>query len=76
MQLEERICLDATLVSVLQGSAFRAELQNGHRLVAFVPARREADAVGLELGQTVQVILSPYDMSRGEIHRTDRGEGL
>jgi translation initiation factor IF-1 len=61
------IALDARVVSVVAKTAFRAELVNGHRFLAFV-AREDRDRVGETApGTVVRVRMSPYDMSRGRI---------
>ena len=65
MHNPELIVVDARLVDVIDNRAFRAQLSNGHGLVAFRrPGGHEAD---LHVGQSVQVQMSPYDMSVGEV---------
>jgi translation initiation factor IF-1 len=63
---KDLILLDARLISVIDKHAFDAELSNGHRFVAFL--RR--DDFGSELpqvGATVTVEMSPFDMSKGRL---------
>lgn len=61
----ELIVVDAMLVDVIDNRAFRAQLSNGHGLVAF---RRPGEAMpDLRPGQRVQLRMSPFDMSSGEI---------
>lgn len=61
----ELIVVDAKLVSVIDNRAFRAQLSNGHGFVAF--RRPGAHAQDLQSGQSVQVRMSPFDMSVGEV---------
>ena len=65
MRNREHIVLDAKLVDVIGLSGFRAELKNGHRLVAY--RRRTPGETGRrhKVGETVRVEMSPYDMSKG-----------
>jgi len=64
---KEIIRLDAKVVGVIADAVFRAELGNGHRLVAYpAPADREK-ARELALGTGIRVEMSPFDMSRGRI---------
>ncbi len=61
----ELIVVDVKLVGVIDNRAFRAQLSNGHGLVAF---RRPGEHVkDLQIGDTVQVRMSPFDMSVGEV---------
>jgi len=66
MQENERIYLDATLLSVIKDGVFRAQLDNGHRFVAY--SRGEpGDLRDAWRGRRVGVQMSPYDMSKGLI---------
>jgi translation initiation factor IF-1 len=62
---EELIVVDAKLMDVIDNKAFRAQLSNGHGLVAFQRAGEHVKT--LHTGQTVRVRMSPYDMSVGEL---------
>lgn len=64
---KEIIRLDARVVGVIGNSAFRAELVNGHRIVAFIVGPDKERKATLGLGDVVKVEMSPYDMSRGRI---------
>ncbi|HEY4417653.1 MAG TPA: TOBE domain-containing protein [Verrucomicrobiae bacterium] len=52
---------------VLPNGTYRAELPNGHRLMAFVLARDGKDFAGLKSGDAVKLQLTPYDLSVGRI---------
>ena len=67
MSDSEIIRLDARLVDVVAHSAFGAELANGHRLIAFLDRGEKEAAGALAPGMTVQVEMSPFDMSKGHI---------
>jgi translation initiation factor IF-1 len=43
------------------------ELENGHRLTAFVAGRAKKNFAGLNAGDTVKLQLTPYDLSIGRI---------
>lgn len=64
---KENIILDVRLVSVIDHAAFDAELENGYRLVAFGSGADREKVSKLETGTKVAVLLSPYDMSKGQI---------
>jgi len=63
----EYILLDARVLGVIDVTAFRAQLRNGHELVAFVPRARMHEVTSPSIGQWVRVRFSPYDMSRAEM---------
>jgi translation initiation factor IF-1 len=67
MHEKEIIRLDAKVVGVIGNSVFRAELANGHRIVAFAVGPDREKTTSLGLGDVVQVEMSPYDMSRGRV---------
>ena len=67
MPSEDAIAVEGVIVEVLRAGLFRAELVNGHRLMAH-PARsyREKSA-SLVPGDKVRLEMSPFDMSKGRI---------
>lgn len=68
MQNNERIVLDATLKEMISERAFRAELDNGHELIAFSErAPAQQGSLQANTGDRVEVCMSPYDMEKGEI---------
>lgn len=72
--MSENFALDATLKAVLNTTAFRAELSNGHEFTAFAKRGEALQSAGLRLGMKVRVELSPYDMSRGRIIFEEKAE--
>ncbi len=55
------------VVEVLPRQTYRVQLANGHRLLAFVPARLLKEFAGLKSGETVKLQMSPGDLSQGRI---------
>jgi translation initiation factor IF-1 len=65
---KENIQLDARLLNMVGDAAFRAELANGHLIVAHAGRGDKARVrERCKIGMTVPVILSPFDMSKGRI---------
>ena len=64
----EEIILDATLEFAVECATFQARLDNGHRLVAFAAPKKTLQELGLQLGDRVRLVCSPYDMSKAVIH--------
>jgi len=54
------------VTEALPNGTYRAQLANGHGLLAFVAGRKRA-GVGFEPGDRVQLQLTPFDLSTGRI---------
>ena len=67
MPRENAIAVEGIVVEVLGEGLFRAELANGHRLVAHTAGRQRAQAADVAVGDNVRLELSPFDMSVGRI---------
>jgi len=63
---ENAFQVEGRVMEVLANGTWRVELKNGHRLTAFVAGRAGKQA-GLKTGETVQLQLTPYDLSVGRI---------
>jgi translation initiation factor IF-1 len=61
------IVVEGIIVEALPNGTYRAELANGHRLVAFVAGRRRLSLAPLSVKDKVRLELSPYDLSEGRI---------
>ncbi len=67
MSEKEIIRLDAKVISMIESAVFRAELANGHQIVAFAERQDLGRVGGIAAGDTVRVQMSPFNMSRGRI---------
>ena len=63
----DKILLDARLLSMIKRNVFRAQLANGHQFVAYSGKGASALGTRLRKGDNVKVRMSPYDMSKGLI---------
>ena len=59
--------VEGRVTGVLLNGMFRAELKNGHQLMAFVLARDRQNFTGLKSGDRVKLQLTPFDLSVGRI---------
>jgi translation initiation factor IF-1 len=59
--------VEGSVIEVLPNGTYRAELANGHRLLAFVTGRAKKNFAGLQSGDKVKLQLTPYDLSVGRI---------
>ena len=67
MAKEEPIEVEGTIVEPLPNAMFRVELENGHRLLAYISGKMRMHYIRILPGDRVKVELSPYDLNRGRI---------
>jgi translation initiation factor IF-1 len=59
--------VEGLIVETRSDGVCRAELSNGHRLVAFLTGRAKAKGAELRLGRKIWLEVSPCDLSKGRI---------
>ncbi len=64
---EEKIEVEGTVVEALPNTQFKVELDNGHRVLAYLSGKMRKFYIRILLGDRVKVEMSPYDMNRGRI---------
>ncbi|MGB3023493.1 MAG: translation initiation factor IF-1 [Candidatus Saccharimonadales bacterium] len=64
---KEVIKLVGKVVEALPNTQFRVELENGHTIIAHVSGKMRKHYIKLVPGDTVEVELTPYDLTKGRI---------
>lgn len=64
---ESKITVEGTVVEALPDTQFKVELDNGHRVLAYLSGRMRKNYIRILLGDRVRVELSEYDLNRGRI---------
>ncbi len=64
---ESKISVEGTVVEALPDTQFKVELDNGHRVLAYLSGRMRKNYIRILLGDRVRVELSEYDLNRGRI---------
>jgi len=64
---EEVIEVRAKVTECLPNASFRIELENGHKVLAYITGKMRKYFIRILPGDEVLVELSPYDLSRGRI---------
>jgi translation initiation factor IF-1 len=64
---EEKIEVEGVVVEALKSTQFRVELENGHKVLAYLSGKMRKYYIRILLGDRVRVELSPYDLTRGRI---------
>ena len=67
MAKEEQIQMAGTVVDTLPNTMFRVELENGHIVTAHISGKMRKNYIKILTGDSVQVELTPYDLSKGRI---------
>lgn len=64
---EQKIELEGLVTEALPSTQFRVELDNGHKVLAYLSGKMRKYYIRILLGDRVRVELSPYDLTRGRI---------
>ena len=67
MARESAFKVEGLVIEALPRQTYRAELSNGHRILAFVSSRAKLGFAGLKPGDKVKLQMSPGDLSQGRI---------
>jgi translation initiation factor IF-1 len=67
MSKQDVIKMPATVTEALGNAMFRCELENGHELICHISGKMRMNYIRIMPGDTVQVEMSPYDLSKGRI---------
>ena len=62
-----KILVEGTVVEALPNTQFTVELENGHRILAYLSGRMRKNYIRILLGDRVRIELSEYDLTRGRI---------
>lgn len=59
--------LSGTVDEVLPNAMFRVVLENQHRITAYLGGKMRKNDIKIITGDSVEVEMSPYDMTRGRV---------
>ena len=69
MAKEDTIKLDGLVVEVLPNAMFRINLDTGQLVMGYTSGRMRQNDIRILLGDTVEIEMSPYDLTKGRIVR-------
>ena len=69
---EEPIELSGSVTQVLPGTMFRVALTNGHEVLAHISGKMRKHFIRINVGDTVRLEMSPYDLAKGRITYRER----
>ncbi|MBX3005899.1 MAG: translation initiation factor IF-1 [Anaerolineales bacterium] len=64
---KDMVKVEGTVIEALPGTQFQVELDNGHRVLAYLSGKMRRFYIRILLGDRVTLEMSPYDMQRGRI---------
>jgi translation initiation factor IF-1 len=64
---DDKIELEGIVVEALPNTQFMVELENGHRVLAYLSGKMRKYYIRILLGDKVRVEMTPYDLTRGRI---------
>ena len=67
MAKEEMIEVEGKVIARLRNVRFRVELVGGHQVLAYVSGKMRHHFIRILEGDTVRLMLSPYDLTQGRI---------
>ncbi|MGI6563151.1 MAG: translation initiation factor IF-1 [Clostridia bacterium] len=67
MPKESVIEVKGTVTEALPNAMFRVKLENGHEILAHISGKLRMNYIKILPGDTVTVVLSPYDLTKGRI---------
>ena len=67
MAKEESVGVEGRVIERMRNSRFRVELEGGHQVLAYVAGKIRQQSRRILEGDTVGLMLSPYDLTQGRI---------
>lgn len=69
MAKEDVIKVEGAVVDVLPNATFKVKLENNNLVLGHISGRMRQNDIKILLGDTVEIEMSPYDLSKGRIVR-------
>jgi translation initiation factor IF-1 len=67
MAKEETLTMTGVVVECLPNASFKVKLENDHEILGFISGKIRKFNINILLGDTVDVEITPYDLSKGRI---------
>jgi translation initiation factor IF-1 len=67
MAKEESIEVQGKVTQALANTQFRVRLESGHEIIAHISGKMRKHFIRILPGDTVTVMVSPYDLTKGRI---------
>lgn len=67
MPKDETFTVKGQVIECLPNATFRVKLENNHEILGIISGRIRKFNINILLGDTVDIELTPYDLSKGRI---------
>ncbi|MCS7084675.1 MAG: translation initiation factor IF-1 [Bacteroidia bacterium] len=67
MAKQAPIKVDGTIIEALPNAMFRVQLENGHKVLAYISGKMRMHYIKILPGDRVTIEMSPYDLTKGRI---------
>jgi translation initiation factor IF-1 len=64
---QDQISMRGKVEEVLPNAMFRVKLENQHTILGHISGKMRQNKIQILLGDTVEVEMSPYDLTKGRI---------
>ena len=75
MAKDDVIVFSGLVMDKMPNTMFRVKLENGHEIIATVCGKMRKNRIWVNVGEKVQVEMTPYDLGKGRIVRAERNRG-
>ena len=72
MAKDDVITFSGVVTDKMPNTMFRIKLENGHEIIATVCGKMCKNRIWVNVGEKVQVEMTPYDLDKGRIVRAER----
>ena len=72
MAKDDVITFSGIVTDKMPNTMFRIKLENGHEIIATVCGKMRKNRIWVNVGEKVQVEMTPYDLDKGRIVRAER----
>ncbi len=72
MAKDDVVVFNGTVVEKLPNTMFRVRLENDHEILATVCGKMRKARIWVNVGETVRVEMTPYDLAKGRITFVER----
>lgn len=69
MSKEDVIKIEGEVIDVLPNATFKVKLETGSNVLGHISGKMRQHDIKILLGDTVEIEMSPYDLSKGRIVR-------
>ena len=67
MSKQDVLKMNGKVLEALSNAMFKVELDNGHEIIAHISGKMRMNYIRIMPGDSVQVEMSPYDLTKGRI---------